>query len=777
MADPIIQQLSAELGQLTRSIRDMVDASSRTAQAQRVNAETLLDQNLALEEYEKSLKAGRILNKQQDKLVKEAIALKKKEQQLQRDYNKARERALKDEKNKKLSDDQRQKSTDQAIAAMKRFNEAQAATQAKANEVGASLGTVTKGSKLAGAALAWFGSALTAQGKQLLAQNKANSGVVEGTGGLLDALTTQQTTALKLGMTGEEFAKISVANRQMINAMGGSTATLEQLNPSIERMRILTGSFTEALQLSMETATDFAKKGVKPTQGAMEAYTNDLVQLQRQTGMSSKAAADYYNEISSEIDSIDTLRSARADEREAILQSQRALVQQAIAAGMSAEQAKEAAKMLNKMTAAKPLDRLKQAARIRAIGGAMGIAGADEAAKAVIAGKRATAEQKEALAQFGTAAANAMDQAAGQGLGSEIFATQLADKLDLESFLGKGSPFSTSLATTLTPAVGDLTKAYVDGSKDANAQRAAQLLLLAEQAKILASGEHYWGTAAAGITALVTGLLGGKVVKGAASKVIGAGQGLLGKLGGKTAATVGAETAEAGALGAAEAGQGAKAAGTSAKVASSLAKMAKILGPVASVAIGAYEGKEEYDKTGKVGGAVGTGVGSAAGGLAGGWAGAAGGAALGAALGSVVPIIGTAVGGILGGIAGAAGGGLLGSWGGGAAGKAIGGTFDTTGAEGDAQKKLQEFAKASAESNDDIKDATKKSATSLEMQVKKLDSSNDYLKQIVMLAEKQLDLSEKQLVALTMTEKERTDATNKTALRRDNKFSAQYNYV
>jgi hypothetical protein len=723
--DAQLQQLSVELTSLTRTMRDMIDASSRTVAAQRANTISYLEQVDEMEKFKKTLTANRTLTKEEQKQIKVSIDLKRQEQALERAYIKARNESLKADKSSKISEIEKQRLATVANNAHQRLIAAQNATTASIGTVNTSMGGLTKTTNLTGAALAWFGSALSGQGKQLLAQNKANSGVVEGTNTLAGALLSQQNLAMRYAITGEELAKVSSANRQAINAMGGTEQAFKQLDPAMSRLRILTGSLADGTRLATEAATDFAKKGVTATAPVMERYINDLVQLQRQTGMNTEVAAKFYDDIAQDADSIDILRSARKDEREAILQSQRALVQQAIAAGMSAEQAKEAAKMLNKMTAAKPLDRLKQAAKVRALSGAMGIAGGDEAAQAIIAGKRATAEQKQALAKFSENAANAMDQAAGQGLGSEIFASTLLDKLDLEQYYGKNSNFSTTLGDTMKPAFADLTKAYIDASQTETAQ--AVLWAAEQKARLdmIISGTHWLGPLAAGVGSILAYLAGGKLLT--------AGKNLIG--GGGAAGTAGAPAGTA----------------KAATAAGGMSKALKILGPLGAAAAGTYEGYQEYQKDQKVGKAVGTGVGTAGGAL--------GGAAIGAAIGTAfLPVIGTAIGGIIGGVAGA--------WGGGKAGKAIGGATDQW---------LD--STPGAQSNNDVKNATLQSADRLTDQVKKLDTSNELLKRIADMSEKQIELAERQLVAMTMTDKERSTTSNKTALRKDSKFGAQYNYV
>lgn len=780
MADPQIQQLSLELGSLTRVLRDMIDASSRTVAAQQANYQALIDQKVELEEFKKGLAGGRALTKQQNALAQEAIKLKRQEQAAAKEYHRLQRDAHAISKRSKATEEQKARATQQANAALQRWQAAQGATNNAVSALNNSFQGLVKGTKLTNAALVWFGATLRAQASQLLAQNQANNGVVEGTNSLASALWEQQNTALKYRLTGEEFAKITAANRQVINAMGGSKAAFSTLSPTIDRLRILSGDSAEGLRLASEAATEFARKGIRPTQAAMNRYTDDVVQLQRQTGMGTREAMAYFNDIASDADSIDILRSARKEEREAILQSQRALVQQSIAAGMSAEQAKEAAKMLSKMTAAKPLDRLKQAAKVRALSGAMGIAGGDAAAQAIIAGKRATAEQKLALQRFSENAANAMDQAAGQGLGTELFATTLFEKLDLEQYYGKNSAFSTTLGDTMKPAFADLSKVYVDASKDATAQTVGQLIGIYEQMKILISGAHWGGVVAAGVTAIAGMLMGGKLASFAgnvASKAMNAGKGLFGAskaAGGVAGAAEGVGTAAATAGRAAGAAEGigtaaataGKAAGAAAPAAaagstalSKLAtagKVAGVAGSALDVGLGVrdlMQGKAQTEMSGwdylspmRWGMYAGDKINKGAESLM-------SGQSIGSKLYDMIH--GDEVAKLT------------------AAPPTSPGSKKAT----EASAVAADAAKKTADASNDIKAATMQSADSLAAQVKKLDASNDFLKRIADMTEKQLDLAERQLVALTMTEKERTASANKTNLRRDSKFGAQYQYV
>lgn len=777
MADPTsaaLAQLVAELRSFTATIRQNINAQSSTLSATLANKAHYEEINKQLEIYIKDQVKGRKLTKEQQVLLAEAAAAKRKE--IEATQKLIAEKKLEAAVLKRYPGDQQKAATASRLVTTAQNQLAQrAGVTAKASQLlQSSFSTLTKGTNLASAALVWFGSTLRNQADQLIKQYKTAGGVVEGTSNIFGSFIDSQTQALKYGLSGDDLQRISAASRQTVNAMGGTQAAFKQMEPAIGKFRSMTLDSVEAAEMATKAARYFAESGIRPTTQNMEAYRSELVQLRAQTGMSNKEAQEFFESMSKDVDVIDQLRSARLGERNAILASQRALVSQAIASGQTAEQAREAAKMLNKMVAAKPLDRLRQAAKIRALGGAMGIAGSEEAAQGVVAGKNATAEQKQAIMQFSQSAANAMDKAAGQGIGSEIFATTLLDKLNLDEYYGKGSAFSTTLGDTLKPLEGVMQK-YVDVARTTQGEAAGHVALLKNQAELIISGNNYLGVIAAGVASiaamLLTQLVGGKLLGGLTS--------VLSRLLPAAATGVAAETAIAGS------GAAGLTAARGAGVAGKLAGGARILGPIAALGTGAYEGYDEYQRTGKAGRSVGKGVGTAGGGLAGGWAGAAGGAAMGAAIGSVVPIVGTIAGGLIGALLGGLGGGLLGGSLGGKAGTYIGSKFDNeddtiTGSAQISTKQRELDVDSSirtAAATSDIKTATMATADGITAQVKKLDTSNDLLKLIADLQQKAVDLAEKQLVALTLTDKEKQDSTVRTILRRDNTFSTRYNYI
>lgn len=759
-AQQLAQQMTAmtaALAQMTTGFQNMVAMQGRTQAAQDANKKRLEDINDSLILFEQNLVKGKKLTDDQLKQVEKAKELYKEELRLKDELIKATQHEV-DVKTSAANDaDRIAKATRAREAKQAALTNVSAARREAENTASKSISDFTVKTDLAGAALVWFGSTLNTAARTVLAQNKANGGLIEGSNGLISALASQQNEALKAHVDPVAFANITTGARQMFNAMGGTSKGLEQFGESTKRFTIMTNSFEEGLKLSVEVAQNFANKGIRPTAQAMELYQNDLVTLRRQTGLSIDQVNAMYNEVASDADSIDLLRKARAGERESILASQRAMISQSIAAGMSAEQAKEAAKMLNKMVAAKPLDRIKQAARMRAIGGAYGV-DATEASQGVLAGSRATDSQKAAIAQFGTNIANLNDSAAQNGMAMEIFTSTLTDKLNLDQYYGKGSVYSTTLGDSLKNANGDLAKAYIDVSKASTARMLEGIAGLWTQLGLIISGQHWLGVIASGVAAIAAMMFKDQIL-GMASKIGG-------KLGlGKGGSSI----LDAGNIAEGAAGE----AGNIGKVSSKLVKGAKVLGPLAAIGLGAYEGYDEYQQTGKAGRSVGKGVGSAAGGIGGAW----GGAAAGAAIGSVVPVVGTVIGGLI----GAALGGYLGSEGGGAAGKFIGSQFDSPDAAAlplkAQQPKVANDQKDAKDASDTMIDATTATADGISQQVKQLDASNSLLQQIVALQQRATDLAEKQIVATTLTDKEKGDASNRSTLRKDNKFASTYNYA
>lgn len=494
MAD-INQELQAAASNFNKLNREMSEFINSTFKRLRADSKLLDSAASAQEDLTDAVVDSTKTQKNYNKTAQTTNALKKKETELTKQIIDARKKLATMEANGQRNTVAYEKLRKQIFAADKERSQVRSQMTKNTKMAGASMMSIVGKANILGAAFTWLTNILVGQYKQQFDVMRAYSAVIEDTGGGYQrSLLAASELALSFAVGSKEFAGIVAANRQMINAMGGNTMAFAQVQEAAEKYAVYTGGdFKQALELATNQMTSFARVGVRPTSAAMNTYMKDVQQLAAQTGMSVEAMQEYYNEIATDTSSLVLLRAARESERAAILQSQRAMVQNAIAAGMSADAAKEATKTLLSMVAAKPIDRMKQAAKMRALGGAMGIAGADIAAQAVIAGPRASKEQQEALREFSTNAANMADQMRGAGLGMEIFSTTLLDKLDLEKYFGADSKFTTTLGKTLAKPIAELNKTMTTAFDSTTVNALMVTAKSLEQASLVMSGQNIGG--------------------------------------------------------------------------------------------------------------------------------------------------------------------------------------------------------------------------------------------------------------------------------------------
>lgn len=766
----------ADLANLSQALRNMVSTASHVVNAQEQNHAALNATTDSLAEFKKHLdtlskntKNSSTHLKQAEDLKKKELDLAKKKLEAEQEYqalvksgSATQQQLAAAAANVTKAQTQHQAAVTKTTTSVQRLNTTAATPAAR------SLSTVSKSGTFANLMLVKFGDALGNQAAQLWAQYTANGGLMDATNTTLDnmllgtdswllSMANQQNLALRYGLKGSELAEFASQNRQLFNSLGGTAQALDALNPLAESLRSATGSVAGDFELAIESANILAKQGVAVNEQNTLAHVESLKLLQTQAFMTKKQAQDALKALYEDVEVQDQLRSARKGERAAILESQRALYSQAIASGMSAEQAKQAAAMMNKMVSAKPLDRLKQAAKIRAVSGALGIAGGEQAAQAVTAGKRMTDQQRQQLMQFNQNAANAMDQMAGMGLGSEIFATSLMDKLDLDQYYGKGSPFSTTLGDELATPVKEVGSMVKQVNDTLEGKILVKLQELWNQAKILVSGEHWAGLL--GLT--VASVLGGKLVIGAveglaakAMGMVGAGGAAGAVAGTTTAATTGGAAAAAGGAGAlSTAGKVGSKIGAGAGAATGLALSAATLYAIDGIVgkfgfgkqVDTNQDEANWNRMGvleKMESSLGRGI-----------------EKLGefAMLDNIVS-------------------------------EARARRIDTETKYLDKheQTTVQQVerpgqSKVKVEvvdtTNVDILAATKQTAVGIATQIKQNDTTSELLRSLRDLTEKQTTLMEKQLVAMTLTDAERVDTSVRSNLRRDNAFGARFNYV
>jgi predicted nucleic acid-binding Zn-ribbon protein len=515
----------------------------------------------------------------------------------------------------------------------------------------------------------------------------------------------------KLGLTPKDYLEMNAASRQTILAAGGAAEQMRILDAQSKDLKNTFGSVGQRTKYVQGQMDALARAGIKPTLTSAGLLNNNFKHLQKLTGMTGEQFNELTKDFATDADIQSQLRSLNEEERKQMMAGITARYAENRALGMLDDQARAVAKSMAKQLGEGPLERIKKAAKLRMVGAAMGIEGAEDAAQIKIKGKRATDDEMKRLQDFETRVSNAASKSQVGSLAGEIFTDKIIEKSDQKDVLGPDSQFNTNLAASLAV------------NKDSLAtQREGNKLLQ----KII---QGFDVLKAGAMNPLVGGAA--SIVGGAAEMV---GQGVvtalslkyLGKfMGGAAAGGVGGAAA-GGVGGAAAGGVGSLLKGTG----------GKLLGTVGALGMGAYqaydantefnEGKLTEKERNKQ-------YGSAAGGAAGAIALGLKGAAMGTALGPV----GTLIGGLIGGGIGYAGGSM--------AGGGLGSLF------GDDKKKdaaVNTKAGLAEEVASQVSQASKEGTDGpLGAQLTKLDTSNGYLKNIQDLSSKQVELAEKHLAA------------------------------
>lgn len=504
-----ILALTAQIKALTEGMRALANSQSSSIRDSYDYSQTLRNANRSLAELEDAFQQQTRSTTQQRRAQQELLKAKRDEialiAKLNREHREA-EKLLKDELKLREKLLAAQSSMDEAAeqaAQLELDNARQArrdsirnrldtrnslrlarAEQERSNgllgEFGGALGMVAKKLFTIVGALVSLGTAAISYQKTFMEAGTKSAGVIEATMGDFDGSLNSWIFKFNslMGTNAGAVLEIMAQNRQAVNSLGGMTNAIDLTNDSVLSMRMFYGSLEDSLRGNIGILTSFTEKGVKPTKATLVAYNRDLEMLTKQTGKSAVVLNSMIDDIVGDTDALTILKSAREDERETILANQRALLKSNIALGMNAEQATNAAKMLNKLGSQKPLDRLKQAAKIRALGAAIGM-GAEANQFATELSKTPNRQNKALMQSSGTALTNRLDQMGGSDMGS-IFASALMGVTGTEEMFGTTSALSTTLAKTNEVTMEKLSTFY-QSSADSIAVKVNNVKDVAEQ--------------------------------------------------------------------------------------------------------------------------------------------------------------------------------------------------------------------------------------------------------------------------------------------------------
>ncbi|HUW49259.1 MAG TPA: hypothetical protein VMW36_11000 [Patescibacteria group bacterium] len=254
-------------------------------------------------------------------------------------------------------------------------------------------------------------------------------------------------TGFKFGLDPLEYSKLIAQHRRSILAAGGLEKADAMLEEGHKQYRKEIGTSAETTRFTAEQMTLLTRAGIKPMIGDVGLLSDSFVKLKKTTGLVPAELMGAFSEIMDDESTIANLRAhSSEDERRAIVAGTARRLAENVAMGMTTEQAKAAAKQLNKLAGKGPLERFKDAAKMQAMGGAMGISGGARAAEIMRKGRRATEDEKQELQKYLSKLSNTIETSAVGPTGYEFMVDALATKLDIR-------PMLVDLNTTLAKPV------------------------------------------------------------------------------------------------------------------------------------------------------------------------------------------------------------------------------------------------------------------------------------------------------------------------------------
>jgi len=250
-------------------------------------------------------------------------------------------------------------------------------------------------------------------------------------------------TAFTVGMNPQEFAQNVATYRQSIQAAGISTGDFKTIVAAgADELTEYTGELKDSIRLQ-SSAFEAAKRFGVEGGDAMKSFMNQQVATFKKFNMVFSMTADQFIAMNDQIKKSTAInehmyrldKTERAQKAKDIQQT----VLQLRTQGLMQEQAMKVVEAMSAIAAKSPKERLKQAAKLQAVGGALGFgAEAGRAAQAIRTGKTQTPE----FAKDMEAMQKRMGEFMGQGLPQEMMASQIIQATGLESLLGPKSDFA-----------------------------------------------------------------------------------------------------------------------------------------------------------------------------------------------------------------------------------------------------------------------------------------------------------------------------------------------
>lgn len=236
---------------------------------------------------------------------------------------------------------------------------------------------------------------------------------------------------LKLGATRAEALELYKTNRSAVLAAGGKKETNDVIAAMQQTVDHLM-PFNQQFKYAADQMQLLTNAGIKPSTSNASLLTKAFTSLRKTAGMTGDEFNATMSDMVADSEIQSQLRTAGSQaERARILEGISLRIAENKQMGLSIEQSKAMIKANAKALNAPALERVGNAAKMQQLMGALGIGGGSEIAAIIRKGRRASpAELKQLDAVMSEVSKRAGESKVGDNLGTEILVDQLSKHLD-----------------------------------------------------------------------------------------------------------------------------------------------------------------------------------------------------------------------------------------------------------------------------------------------------------------------------------------------------------
>lgn len=256
----------------------------------------------------------------------------------------------------------------------------------------------------------------------------------------------QQLRGITMMMDPADISRMQAANKQASLAVGGAERWLDEVADQQKRWALLTGNMSDGARAAAGSFTVLRSIGMDAAAGsenqirAQDALLSSFKNLQKMTSMTAEEFVELQKELVADQDHRVNLMKMGKQERIAYIDSINKRLQENVQLGMTIEQAKEVEKTFAAMRGKGPRERMKAAARLQMVGGAMGMDTGGRLFELMRKGKRTAGEEKELQELTRNMNTKIADMAGSSDMSQQLLAEiLLAKSPELQGIFGQTS--------------------------------------------------------------------------------------------------------------------------------------------------------------------------------------------------------------------------------------------------------------------------------------------------------------------------------------------------